>query len=92
MLAQTIPNIAYVKKGMFISMERKIRVKVESVKDGYGNLYPKKIGWQDGRIFVIDRVVHSCLSEQGEVRYIVSVRGRQKILYRRKNEWYVLTV
>lgn len=53
----------------------------------------KAISWADGRIWNIDRVIHSCVSLDGEfegIRYTVFIGSAEKYIYRAGHAWYVM--
>lgn len=69
-----------------------ITVTVKCTVDADGNINPRNIRWKDGRVWSIERVLHTCrspdLSFEG-IRYAVLIRGEEKYLYKTRNRWYV---
>lgn len=59
-----------------------------------GAVRPTCIHWHDGRIWNIDKTLHSCTSEcdfEG-IRYTVLIGGAEKYLYRIDDKWYVESI
>ena len=71
----------------------KVYVQVDSERLESGEVVPLTISWQDGRIWNIDRVIHSCRSPDGEfegIRYTVIIGSAEKYIYRAGHAWYVM--
>ena len=76
----------------------KVYVQVDSERLESGEVVPLTISWQDGRIWNgriwnIDRVIHSCRSLDGEfegIRYTVIIGSAEKYIYRAGHAWYVM--
>ena len=71
----------------------KVFVQVDSERLESGEVVPITISWQDGRIWNIDRVIHSCRSWDGEfegIRYTVIIGSAEKYIYRAGHAWYVM--
>ena len=71
----------------------KVFVQVDSRRLESGEILPVTISWQDGRIWNIDRVIHSCPSPDGEyegIRYTVIIGSAEKYIYRAGHAWYVM--
>ena len=71
----------------------KVYVQVDSERLESGEIVPLTISWQDGRIWNIDRVIHSCASPDGEyegIRYTVFIGSAEKYIYRAGHAWYVM--
>ena len=71
----------------------KVYVQVDSERLESGEIVPLTISWQDGRIWNIDRVIHSCRSLDGEfegIRYTVIIGSAEKYIYRAGHAWYVM--
>jgi hypothetical protein len=52
----------------------KVYVQVDSERTESGEIIPTAISWMDGRIWNVDRVLHFCVSLDGEfegIRYAV---------------------
>ena len=45
---------------------KKVYVQVDSERLDSGEILPVRIIWHDGRVWNIDRVIHSCASLDGE--------------------------
>ena len=61
---------------------KKVYVQVDSERLESGEVVPRTISWQDGRIWNIDRVIHSCTSLDSEyegIRYTVIIGNAEKI-------------
>ena len=72
---------------------KKVYVQVDSERLESGEIVPLRISWQDGRIWNIDRVTHSCASLDGEyegIRYTVIIGSAEKYIYRAGHAWYVM--
>ena len=72
---------------------KKIYVQVDSERQESGEVIPLTVSWQDGRIWNIDRVLHSCISRDGEcegIRYTVIIGSAEKYIYRAGHAWYVM--
>lgn len=75
-------------------MAKSVYVGVNANCDELGNLIPTKIMWEDGREFVIERVIHSCPVDESNgcvVKYTVLIAGKQRHLYHDHSRWYVVT-
>jgi hypothetical protein len=71
----------------------KVYITVQCSVSPDGITCPNKIRWGDGRVWKIERVLHTCrspdLSFEG-VRYAVLIGGTEKYLYRDdEKNWYV---
>ena len=71
-----------------------INTEVEFTEDG--RLIPRKIRWKDGRVWAIDRVVHTCninstSGKYGGIRYTVLIGGAEKYIYEHHGRWYVIS-
>ncbi len=72
---------------------KRVYVQVDSERLESGEIVPLRISWQDGRIWNIDRVTHSCASLDGEyegIRYTVIIGSAEKYIYRAGHAWYVM--
>ncbi len=59
-----------------------------------GVVSPQRIVWGDGRVWEIERVLHTCRSSDRSfegIRYTVLIGGKEKYLYYSEPEWYVYT-
>ena len=73
-------------------MER-VYIQVDSEQMENGDVVPLAIVWTDGRIWKIDRLIHSCTSPVGEfegIRYTVIIGSAEKYIYRAGHAWYVM--
>ena len=73
-------------------MER-VYVQVDSKRAENGDVVPLAVAWTDGRVWKIDRVIHSCASADGEfegIRYTVIIGSAEKYIYRAGHAWYVM--
>ena len=71
----------------------KVFVQVDSEKRENGDIIPKTITWVDGRVWNIDRVIHSCASLDGEyegIRYTIFIGSAERYLYKAGHAWYVM--
>lgn len=71
----------------------KIYVQVDSERLESGEVVPLSLAWADGRVWSIDRVIHSCVSPDGEyegIRYTVIIGSAEKYIYRAGHAWYVM--
>ena len=72
---------------------KRVTVQVDSERLESGEIVPIRLTWQDGRIWNIDRVIHSCRSLDGEfegIRYTVIIGSAEKYIYRAGHAWYVM--
>ena len=72
---------------------KKVYVQVDSKHLENGGTVPLTISWPDGRVWNIDRVIHSCVSPDGEydgIRYTVIIGTAERYIYRAGHTWYVL--
>ncbi|MBR3357322.1 MAG: hypothetical protein IKG46_05765 [Solobacterium sp.] len=62
--------------------------------DRDGNMTPKEILWEDGRRFIVQKVLdkrHAITSAGGAaVCFTCILAGRRRDIYREKERWYVL--
>ena len=71
----------------------KVYVQVDSERTENGDVVPLAIAWADGRVWKIDRCLHSCASPDGEfegIRYTVIIGSAEKYIYRAGHAWYVM--
>lgn len=75
---------------------KKVYVGISCIVDTDGNVLPLRVKWKDGRIWEIERVLHTCRSPDDAfdgVRYTVLIGGAEKYLYRSRDRnrerWYV---
>lgn len=69
-----------------------VGIAVNCSVDTDGIMVPLKVRWQDGRVWEIQRVLHTCRSPDlsfSGVRYTVLIEGAEKYLYRDDTRWYV---
>ncbi len=75
-------------------MARKVFVRVLAEFDENGKLLPRSLTWEDGRQYIIDRVLDVCpgvsLKVGGSgIRYTCRILGRQVFLFQDENRWYM---
>lgn len=72
----------------------KVSVSVRCSSSEDGILTPLEIVWKDGRVWKVERILHTCrspdLSFEG-TRYTILIGGVEKYLYHAGTEWYVYT-
>lgn len=81
------------QKGGKGSKLKKMYVQVDSERMENGEVVPLAISWTDGRVWRIDRVIHSCASPDREfdgIRYTVMIGSAEKYIYRVGHAWYVM--
>lgn len=70
----------------------RVNVSVQCSTEPDGIICPRKVRWEDGRVWDIERVLHTCrspdLSFEG-IRYTVLIEGMEKYLYQSGRQWYV---
>ncbi|MBR4444618.1 MAG: hypothetical protein IKS37_01800 [Solobacterium sp.] len=63
--------------------------------DRDGNATPKEILWEDGRRFLIQKVLdkrHAITSSGGAaICHVCIIAGKRREIYKEKERWYVLT-
>ena len=72
---------------------KKVYVQVDSERLDSGEILPVRIIWHDGRVWNIDRVIHSCASPDGEyegIRYTVHIGSAEKYIFSAGHAWYVM--
>ena len=72
----------------------KINLQVNADFDLDGNIRPRSITWEDGRIFEIDRVLDTrrapSLKAGGVgIRYICRICGKTVALYNEEGHWFM---
>ena len=70
----------------------KYYVDVESHFDSDGIIIPDRIIWDDGRLWKISKVLHTCAASHHEyegIRYTIKIGRAEKYLYRDGQRWYV---
>ena len=73
----------------------KILVEVEIEERPDGQIIPRAIIWNDGRRFLISRVLYQGASSANEfegIRYTVIIGSAEKYIYRVNHEWYVMAL
>ena len=73
---------------------RKVYVKVNLDVDESGNIRPRRITWEDGRVYEIDRLRHRCRAASTRVggcgiRYTVVIGGKETYLFQEDDRWFV---
>ena len=62
--------------------------------DADGVISPERIKWSDGRVWQVERVLHTCKSPDQSfegIRYTILIEGQEKYLYHTGQVWYVFT-
>ena len=72
----------------------KINLQVNADFDLDGNIRPRAITWEDGRVFEIDRVLDvrraASLKAGGlGIRYICRIRGKEVRLFNDEGHWFM---
>lgn len=72
----------------------KTYVSVEVLFDETGQMMPRSVQWEDGRIFDIDRILDvrpaASLKAGGQgMRYTCRIRGRETYLFYENPRWFV---
>lgn len=75
-------------------MARKVSVRVLAEFDESGQLWPRSLVWEDGRKYVIDRVVNvspgfSLKVGISGIRYQCIIQGRQISIFQDGNRWFM---
>jgi len=76
---------------------RKVYVGVNIDVDESGNIRPRSITWEDGRVYPIDRLRHRCRAASTRVggcgmRYTVVIGGKETYLFQEEERWFVEAV
>jgi hypothetical protein len=79
---------------LFQVIAMKINLEVIAAFDLDGNIQPKAIVWEDGRVFEIDRVLDvrraASLKAGGlGIRYICRIRGKEVKLFNEEGRWFM---
>ena len=77
-----------------INPYRKVYVEVEAVFDKNGEITPKSIKWDDGRVYPIDKVLKkrraASLKAGGQgIRYECLIRGNKKFIFHEETKWFI---
>ena len=72
----------------------KINLEVNADFDLDGNIRPRSITWEDGRVFEIDKVLDTrraaSLKAGGVgIRYICRIRGKTVLLFNEEGHWFM---
>ena len=72
----------------------KINLQVNADFDLDGNIRPRAITWEDGRVFEIDRILDvrqaASLKAGGlGIRYICRIRGKEVRLFNEEGHWFM---
>ncbi|MBR5527999.1 MAG: hypothetical protein IKV97_03270 [Clostridia bacterium] len=75
-------------------MRTKTYVKVTAIFDDIGNIFPKKIEWEDGTNYEVDKIIdiRPCASTKCGgfgIRYTCGIRGKEAFLFFEDNRWFV---
>lgn len=77
-------------------MSRKVYVEVAATFTPEGTIIPQHIRWENGTIFIIDRVLdirHAAATKAGGcgLRYTIRIGSRQTYLFLDEDRWFVET-
>ncbi len=72
----------------------KTYVPVEALFDEAGQIHPRTIQWEDGRVFAIDQILDArpaaSLKAGGQgIRYTCRIQGRKTYLFYENPRWFV---
>ena len=75
-------------------MNRKVYVEVAAVFSPEGQILPRRIRWEDGTVFTVDRVTdirRAAATKAGGcgLRYTIRIGGRQTYLFLDEDRWFV---
>lgn len=75
-------------------MSRKVYVEVAAVFTPEGQILPRRIRWEDGTLFPIDRITdirRAAATKAGGcgIRYTIHIRGQQTYLFLDEDRWFV---
>ncbi len=75
-------------------MSRKVYVEVTAVFTPEGQVLPREVHWEDGRVYTVDRVLdirHAAAMKAGGcgIRYTCRIRGQQTYLFLDNDRWFV---
>ena len=73
---------------------RKVYVEVQLTVSPEGDVRPNTIKFEDGTVYVIDRLKHRCRAHATKVggtgiRYTVVIRGQETYLFEDDGKWFV---
>lgn len=73
---------------------KKTYVTVNVDIDPNGTFYPRLIRWKDGMVFEIREIRYRCRAasdkvDGGGIRYTVVIGGRESLLFREGDRWFV---
>ncbi len=74
-------------------MDNKRIISVDSFVDDTGRNIPTCIHWTNGTLYVIRRILHTCVSAENEfegICYTVQIGNKQKNIYYSNGDWYIL--
>jgi len=74
--------------------ENKVYVKVAALFHSDGRLQPVAFWWEDGRRYVIDRILDVCRAASLKaggigIRYTCMVHGKETYLYFEEDRWFL---
>lgn len=75
-------------------MYRKAYVSVTAKFEKDGSIIPKSILWEDGTVFLIDKITNICCAASMKaggagIRYTCMINGTPKFLFLEKDKWFV---
>lgn len=75
-------------------MPRKVYVRVDATFDPDGTILPRRVTWEDGKKFSIDRIIDirpaaSLKAGGAGIRYTCGILGTVTYLFLEGNRWFV---
>ncbi|MBR5524686.1 MAG: hypothetical protein IKU51_05435 [Clostridia bacterium] len=75
-------------------MSRKVYVEVAAVFTAEGQVMPRRVRWEDGTVYAVDRVLdirRAAATKAGGcgLRYTCRIRGQQTYLFLDDDRWFV---
>ena len=75
-------------------MVRKVFVDVVLLQDKDGKSRPLKIKWEDGTVYLVERLIYRCHAPSvnvggGKMRYTVQICGKETFLFEEDGRWFV---
>lgn len=76
-------------------MVRKVYVDVYALIDKDGKRRPLRIQWEDGTVYVVERLLNRCRAKSrnvggGEIRYTVQINGKETFIFEdEEGKWFV---
>ena len=75
-------------------MVRKVYVEVLAWHDRSGKSRPMRILWEDGTVYIVERVLHRSKNKSvkvggGDTRYTIQINGKETFLFEEEGRWFV---